>query len=170
MTNTTKNGGRQTALNLDGGSFDEATYRAELIAAGLPAEDAAAVASKTANARRDALNANEYRLKLIDAGMGVEQAKKAAATAARFLATPEGRAAEAQRLDGFQSLGSIVGASLPTGAKKAGAAPKAQPKEPAIIERKAKPGAIITAQQNKLLDVGAQIAATTQDEYGEFMS
>ena len=170
MTNTTKNGGRQTALNLDGGAFDEAAYRAELIAAGLPAEDAAAVAAKTANARRDALNANEYRLKLIDAGMGVDQAKQAAATAARFLATPEGRAAEAQRLDGFQSLGSIVGASLPTGAKKAAAAPKAQPKEPAIIQRTAKPGAVITAQQNKLLGVGAQIAATTQDEYGEFMS
>ncbi|MDD5379110.1 MAG: replication protein RepA [Acidithiobacillus sp.] len=170
MTNTTKNGGRQTALNLDGGSFDEAAYRAELIAAGLPAEDAATVAAKTANARRDALNANEYRLKLIDAGMGVEQAKQAAATAARFLATPEGRAAEAQRLDGFQSLGSIVGASLPTGAKKAAAAPKAQPKEPAIIQRTAKPGAIITPQQNKLLDVGAEIASTKQDEYGEFMS
>ena len=170
MTNTTKNGGRQTALNLDGGAFDEAAYRAELIAAGLPAEYAAAVAAKTANARRDALNANEYRLKLIDAGMGVDQAKQAAATAARFLATPEGRAAEAQRLDGFQSLGSIVGASLPTGAKKAAAAPKAQPKEPAIIQRTAKPGAITTPQQNKLLDVGAEIAATTQDEYGEFMS
>ena len=170
MTNTTKNGGRQTALNLDGGAFDEAAYRAELIAAGLPAEDAAAVAAKTANARRDALNANEYRLKLIDAGMGVDQAKQAAATAARFLATPEGRAAEAQRLDGFQSLGSIVGASLPTGAKKAAAAPKAQPKEPAIIQRTAKPGAIITPQQNKLLDVGAEIASTKQDEYGEFMS
>ena len=170
MTNTTKNGGRQTALNLDGGAFDEAAYRAELIAAGLPAEDAAAVAAKTANARRDALNANEYRLKLIDAGMGVDQAKQAAATAARFLATPEGRAAEAQRLDGFQSLGSIVGASLPTGAKKAAAAPKAQPKEPAIIQRTAKPGAITTPQQNKLLDVGAEIAGTRQDEYGEFMS
>jgi len=127
MTNTTKNGGRQTALNLDGGSFDEAAYRAELIAAGLPAEDAAAVVAKTTNARRDALNANEYRLKLIDAGMGAEQAKQAAATAARFLATPEGRAAEAQRLDGFQSLGSIVGASLPAGAKKAAAAPEVQP-------------------------------------------
>ena len=170
MTNTTKNGGRQTALNLDGGAFDEAAYRAELIAAGLPAEDAAAVAAKTANARRDALNANEYRLKLIDAGMGVDQAKQAAATAARFLATPEGRAAEAQRLDGFQSVGSIVGASLPTGAKKEPAPPKAQPKEPAIIQRTAKPGAITTPQQNKLLDVGAEIAATTQDEYGEFMS
>lgn len=170
MTNITKNGGRQTALNLDGGAFDEAACRAELIAEGLPAEDAAAVAAKTANARRDALNANEYRLKLIDAGMGADQAKQAAATAARFLATPEGRAAEAQRLDGFQSLGSIVGASLPTGAKKAAAAPKAQPKEPAIIQRTAKPGAIITPQQNKLLDVGAEIASTKQDEYGEFMS
>lgn len=170
MTNLNKNGGRQTALNLDGWAFDEAAYRAELIAVGLTAEDAAAVAAKMANARRDALNANEYRLKLIDAGMGVDQAKQAAATAARFLATPEGRAAEAQRLDGFQSLGSIVGASLPTGAKKAAAAPKAQPKEPAIIQRTAKPGAITTPQQNKLLDVGAEIAATTQDEYGEFMS
>ena len=170
MTNLSKNGAKQTALNLDGGLFDEAAYRAELIAVGLPAEDAAAVAAKMANARRDALNANEYRLKLIDAGMGVDQAKQAAATAARFLATPEGRAAEAQRLDGFQSLGSIVGASLPTGAKKAAAAPKAQPKEPAIIQRTAKPGAITTPQQNKLLDVGAEIAATTQDEYGEFMS
>ena len=176
MTNLSKNGGRQTALDLGDSpkkgadQFDEATYRAELIAAGIPAGDAAAVAAKTANARRDALNANEYRLKLIDAGMGVDQAKQAAATAARFLATPEGRAAEAQRLDGFQSLGSIVGASLPTGAKKAAAAPKAQPKEPAIIQRTAKPGAITTPQQNKLLDVGAEIAATTQDEYGEFMS
>jgi len=38
------------------------------------------------------------------------------------------------------------------------------------IQRTAKPGAIITAQQNKLLDVGAEIASTKQDEYGEFMS
>lgn len=169
MTNTTKNGGRQTALNLDGGSFDEATYRAELIAAGLPAEDAAAVAAKTANARRDALNANEYRLKLIDAGMGVEQAKKAAATAARFMGTPEAKSAEPSRIEGFQSVGAVVGRSVPT-AKKATAAPKAQRKEPAIIQRTAKPGAITTPQQNKLLDVGAEIAGTRQDEYGEFMS
>ena len=170
MTNTTKNGGRQTALNLEGETFDEAAYCALLIDKGILPDEAAAVAAKMANVRRDAMNANEYRLKLIDAGMGTDQAKQAAATAARFLATPEGRAAEAQRLDGFQSLGSIVGASLPTGAKKAAAAPKAQPKEPAIIQRTAKPGAITTPQQNKLLDVGAEIAATTQDEYGEFMS
>lgn len=52
MTNLSKNGGRQTALNLDGGTFDEATYRAELIAAGIAPPDAAAVAAKTAEARR----------------------------------------------------------------------------------------------------------------------
>lgn len=79
------------------------------------------------------------------------------------------RAAEAQRLDGFQSLGSIVGASLSTGTKKAAAEPKAKRKEPAIIQRTAKPGAIITPQQNKLLEVGAEIAGTRQDEYSEFM-
>ena len=169
MTNTTKNGGRQTALNLGGEAFDEAAYCALLIDAGLPPDDAAAVASKTASARRDALNANEYRLKLIDAGMGVEQAKKAAATAARFMGTPEAKSAEPSRIEGFQSVGAIVGRSVPA-AKKEPAAPKAQRKEPAIIQRTAKPGAVITAQQNKLLGVGAQIAATTQDEYGEFMS
>jgi hypothetical protein len=35
-----------------GGQFDEATYRAKLIAAGIPAADADAVAAKTAEARR----------------------------------------------------------------------------------------------------------------------
>lgn len=50
------------------------------------------------------------------------------------------------------------------------AAPKPQRKEPAIIQRTAKPGAIVTPQQNKLLDVGAEIAGTRLDEYGEFMS
>lgn len=159
MTNLSKNGGRQTALNLDGGAFNEAAYRAELIAAGLPAEDAAAVAAKTADARRDALNANEYRLKLIDAGMGVEQAKQAAATAARFMSTPEAKSAEPPRIEGFQSMGAVVGRSVPT-AKKDTAAPKAQRKEPAIIQRTAKPGAIITPQQNKLIDVATDIAMT----------
>ena len=58
MTNLSKNGGRQTALDLGDSpkkgadQFDEATYRAELIAAGIPAGDAAAVAAKTAEARR----------------------------------------------------------------------------------------------------------------------
>ena len=117
MTNLSKNGAKQTALNLDGGLFDEAAYRAELIADGLPAEDAAAVAAKMANARRDALNANEYRLKLIDAGMGAEQAKKAAAAAARFMGTPEAKSAEPSRIEGFQSVGAVVGRSVPTAPK-----------------------------------------------------
>ncbi len=58
MTNLSKNGGRQTALDLGDSpkkgadAFDEAAYRAELIAAGIPAVDAAAVAAKTAEARR----------------------------------------------------------------------------------------------------------------------
>ena len=128
MTNLSKNGAKQTALNLDGGLFDEAAYRAELIADGLPAEDAAAVVAKMANARRDALNANEYRLKLIDAGMGAEQAKKAAAAAARFMGTPEAKSAEPSRIEGFQSVGAVVGRSVPT-------APKTQPvSEPPTVQ------------------------------------
>ena len=94
MTNLSKNGARQTALDLDGRSFDEATYRAELIAAGLPADDAAAVASKTAAAHREALSLNQYRVKLIDSGMGVEQAKRAAAAAARFNSSPAAKQIE----------------------------------------------------------------------------
>lgn len=169
MTNLSKNGAGQTALDLDGRSFDEATYRAELIAAGLPADDAAAVASKTAAAHRAALSTNQYRVKLIDSGMGVEQAKRAAEAAGRFNNSPAAKQIEPGPVAGFQSVGGLIGKSVPT-AKKEPAAPKAQRKEPTIIQRTAKPGAIITAQQNKLLDVGAEIASTKQDEYGEFMS
>lgn len=50
MTNLSKNGNRQTALDL-GDQFDEAAYRAELIAAGIEPAAAADVASKTAQAR-----------------------------------------------------------------------------------------------------------------------
>lgn len=79
MTNLTKNGTKQTALNLDDDVFDRAAYRDELIAMGLPAEDAAAVAAKTVRVRREALDENKYRSTLIESGMGVEQAKRAAA-------------------------------------------------------------------------------------------
>lgn len=51
MTNFSKNGSRQTALDL-GEQFDEAAYRAELTAAGLSPAEAAAVAAKTAEAQR----------------------------------------------------------------------------------------------------------------------
>lgn len=50
MTNLSKNGNRQTALDL-GDQFDEAAYRAELIAAGIEPASAADVAAKTAQAR-----------------------------------------------------------------------------------------------------------------------
>lgn len=171
MTNLSKNGVGQTALNLDDDTFDRDAYRDQLIAMGLPAEDAATVAAKTVHVRREALTESKHRATLIDAGMGVEQAKRAAAAVTRFNRTPEAFAepTEPARVGGFQSVGALMGKSVPA-AKKATAAPKAQPKEPAIIQRTAKPGAIITPQQNKLLDVGAQIAATTQEEYGEFMS
>ena len=128
MTNLSKNGTKQTALNLDGGAFDEATYRAELIAAGIEPSAAADVAAKTAAAKRSA-----------------------------------------KRDDGTPSVGAIIGRNREP-AKATAAAPKAQRKEPAIIERKAKPGVIVTPQQNKLLNAGTEIASTQPGEYGEFMS
>lgn len=161
MTNLSKNGNRQTALDL-GDQFDEAAYRAELIAAGLLAEDAAAVAAKTAHVRREALAESKHRAALIDAGMGVEQAKRAAAAATRFNRTPAARLpepTEPARVEGFQSLGGLIGKSVPT-AKKEPPAPKASRKEPAIIQRTAKPGAIVTPQQNKLIDAATDIVMT----------
>jgi hypothetical protein len=169
MTNLTKDGTKQTALNLDGDAFDRAAYRDEMIAMGLPTEDAAAVAAKTVHVRREALDENKYRSTLIESGMGVEQAKRAAAAATRFNRATEAKQVEPVPVAGFQSVGAIVGRSVPA-AKKEPAAPKAQRKEPTIIQRMAKPGAITTPQQNKLHDVGAEIAGTRQDEYGEFMS
>lgn len=50
MTNLSKNGNRQTALDL-GDQFDETAYRAELIAAGIEPAAAADIAAKTAQAR-----------------------------------------------------------------------------------------------------------------------
>lgn len=50
MTNLSRNGNRQKALDL-GDQFDEAAYRAELIAAGIEPAAAADVAAKTAQAR-----------------------------------------------------------------------------------------------------------------------
>ena len=109
MTNLTKNGAGQTAKNLEGDPFDEATYCAELIAMGLPADEAANVAAKTAEARREAFTANEFRQKLIDSGIGEETAKRQAEAAKRFFRSPE-RKAEPVRVDGFQPLGGILGA------------------------------------------------------------
>lgn len=151
MANLSKSGAGQTALNLDDDTFDRAAYRDQLIAMGLPPEDATAVAAKTVHVRREALTESKHRADL---------------------RTPEARLpepAEPVRVEGFQSVGALMSKSVPA-TKKEPAAPKALRKEPAIIERKAKPGAVITVQQNKLLDVGAEIASTKQDKYGEFMS
>ena len=62
MTNLSKNGNRQTALDL-GDQFDETAYRAELIAAGIEPAAAADIAAKTAQTdaqerRRDPHTAN----------------------------------------------------------------------------------------------------------------
>lgn len=82
--------------------------------------------------------------------MGVEQAKRAAATAARFMSAPEAQSAEPSPIEGFQTVGGLIGRSVPA-AKKEPAAPSAQRKEQATIQCTAKPGVIITSQQNKLL-------------------
>lgn len=55
MTNLSKNGSEQTALNLGGPeTFDEAAYRERLIKAGIAPDDAASVAAKTAAAQKQA--------------------------------------------------------------------------------------------------------------------
>lgn len=127
------------------------------------------MAAKTANARRDALNVNEYRLKLIDAGMGAEQAKRPQQRAARFMATPEAKRAEPSPIEGFQSVGAIVGRSAPA-AKRTGSAEGAAAKSRPSSGARPSPARSPPHSKNKLLDVGAEIAGTRQDEYGEFMS
>lgn len=138
-------------------AFDESVYRAQLIAAGIPEEDAAVVAARTALAHRDALTVNEYRMKLIDSGMAEAQAKKAAAAAACFLQTPQAKSAEPVRIGGFQSVASIVGSTSEVTKVKPSSA-LIQPAQPS------------TPHQTKLFEVGATIASTQPDEYGEFMS
>ena len=112
-----------------GFDFDEAAYRDQMIAAGLPAHDAAATAAKTAAAHRSA--------------------QLTAAKAAPFTGEVEAKKCSAPVL-------------------KKNKEATAKPTPPAILEKpKAGP---VTKQNNKLLGVGAEIAGTRQDEYGEFMS
>ena len=127
--------------------FDEAAYRDQMIAAGLPAHDAAATAAKTAAAHRSAMNGNAYRLQLIAAGMAPEQAKVTAAAAAPFMGaveTEKGNAAAPK--------------------KKKEAPPKSMP--PAIPAKpKAGP---VTKREIKLIDAGAVIEG--QPPSGEDMA
>lgn len=158
MTNFTKNGTGQTALNGDVGHFDEVAYRDELIAMGLPSEDAGVVATKTANARRDALSANDYRLNLIASGVGEAEAKRIAAGAARFLATPEPKNVAPQRVDGFQPLAGILGAGVLPDAKKA-AVPASmstrteeiRAKRRKLVEAQARPGETFEQAERRYL-------------------
>lgn len=159
MTNLTKNGAGQTAKNLDGDPFDEATYCAELIAMGLPADEAANVAAKTAEARREAFTANEFRQKLIDSGIGEETAKRQAEAAKRFFRSPE-RKAEPVRVDGFQPLGGILGAGgvLPGVKPASGPASDTQSRMEEIrskrrkaVEAQARPGETFEQAERRFL-------------------
>lgn len=107
MTNLSKNGNRQTALDL-GDQFDEAAYCAELIAAGIEPAAAADVAAKTAQARgkrdRSPLNVGASLTlppAVKDAVQRVERAqekatpaKKASASRALALSKQEGKLLE----------------------------------------------------------------------------
>ena len=126
--------------------FNEAAYRDQMIAAGLPAHDAAATAAKTAAAHRQALNGNAYRLQLMAAGMAPDQAQVTAAAAAPFMgaAAPQGAAAASK--------------------KKKVAPPKSMP---ASIATKPKKGPV-TKQEIKLINASAAIAG--QPPCGEDMA
>lgn len=125
MTNLSKNGGRQTALDL-GDQFDEAAYRAELIAAGIDPAAAAEVAAKTAQAR-------------------------------------------GQRERAPRNVGASL--NLPPAIKQAvKKVEQAQEKAVPATKARAGRGLVLTAQENKLLDVASEIAASSLDETRENMA
>lgn len=167
MTNLSKNGSQQTALNLEGDADalrkeagEVAEHIQKLTAAGLPLDDAKEIAAKTLAAKKEALEEAEHRQKLVKAGIGKEQAKTTAAAAARLRKLPEPRPSESART-GFASVGSIIGASLPPAVKQA-AKRLDQAQEKAVPVKKARtPRAVVlTAQENKLLDAATDIATT----------
>ncbi|WP_268916065.1 replication protein RepA, partial [Aeromonas caviae] len=98
MTNLSKNGGRRTASS--GGPFDEAAYRADLIAAGFSPEDAATVASNTARHRRETGQGGPKRVEFQTVGGIVDKAvmpaAKRAATKSAAL-TPAAKREEKER-------------------------------------------------------------------------
>ena len=139
-----------------------------LIAAGLPPDTAAAVVAKTASTRQDAIAANDYRLKLINSGMGADQAKQAADRAAQFMSTPTPVAKSTPPRAGFQPIGTLFGQSEP---------PPPVPKvalKPEIIQviqtYDYSIATTVTAKQQKLIDIGAKIAGTKPDEFGSVMA
>jgi plasmid replication initiation protein len=145
MTKLTKDGATQTEKTLaDDDPYDETTYRDKLIAMGLPADEAATVAARTAEARREALTANEFRQKLIDSGISEEAAKQQAEAVKGFYRTPE-RKGGPMRVDGFQSMGGILSA----GGVLPGVKPVSGSTDPTVarsVEARAKRRKLIEAQ------------------------
>lgn len=90
MTNLSKNGSEQTALNLgEPETFDEAAYRERLIKAGIAPDDAASVAAKTAAAQKQA---GFTPVKVGAAIKAAEQPKPASTAAPTKAATARKRA------------------------------------------------------------------------------
>lgn len=98
-------------------TFDEATYRAELIAAGLDASTAAEVAANTARIRADALATATYKKGLIEAGMQPAKADVMAQAHKTFCSSPpKAPAKPPARAEGFQKVGDIFGPMTPPAA------------------------------------------------------
>ena len=135
------------ASNNSSNDFDEAGFRDELTARGIPAHDAAETAKKMAAARRAAINSNAYRIQLIGAGMAPDQAKVTADNAAPFMG-----AAEAPKDT----------AAAPKKKKEAPTKPT-----PPVISERPKQGPV-TKRETKLIDASAVIAG--QPPSGEDMA
>lgn len=135
------------ASNNSSNDFDEAGFRDELTARGIPAHDAAETAKKMAAARRAAINSNAYRIQLIGAGMAPDQAKVTADNAAPFMG-----AAEAPKDT----------AAAPKKKKEAPTKPT-----PPVISERPKQGPV-TKRETKLIDASAVISG--QPPSGEDMA
>jgi len=136
------------------------------------------VAAKTANARRDALNEgtyrdalNEgtYRAKLIESGIGQDEASMIAAAARRFHGAPEATAPKHPRPNSgsFVSIGAAIGARAAIGASMPPAVKQAakrveQAQEEVVQAKKAHAprAAVLTAQEHKLMNMATDIAMT----------
>lgn len=131
MTNLSKNGSQQTALNLGQSEpFDEAAYRERLIKAGIDPRDAADVAAKTAAAQKQNKQTSPVAPVLVSTAIKVAEPNTTA---------EQPRSATT---------------AAPT---KAGTARKRAPAKTPAKKVADKPR-ILTVQESKLMDVAAEIA------------
>lgn len=94
------------------GAFDEAQYQADLLRAGLPYEDAVALAAKTARIRLEALEDASFQSDLIKTGLKPEHAKRQVSAARRFNSSGASKPEAAPSpVLGFQSFSDIFGQS-----------------------------------------------------------